>query len=40
MTWESSGVVVFDLEPLVQGHTKITRFKSASLSLIIGCRGL
>ena len=38
--WESSGVVGFDLGPLLQGQTNITKHKSAYNSLIIGPRGL
>ena len=37
---ESSGVVRFDLGPLLQGHTRIAKLKSAKNSLIIGRRGL
>ena len=40
MDWESFGVVRFDLGPLVQGKTTITKLKSAYKSLIIGPRGL
>ena len=40
MGWESSGVVVFDLGPLVQGQTRLAKHKSAYNSLIIGRRGL
>ena len=40
MGWESSGVVVFDLGPLLQGQTSITKHKSAYNLLIIGPRGL
>ena len=40
MGWESIGVVGFDLGPLLQGHTRIAKVKSASNSLIIGPRGL
>ena len=40
MAWESFGVVGFDLEPLLQGQTRITKLKSAYISLIIGPRGL
>ena len=40
MGWESSGVVGFDLGPLVQGQTRIAKLKSAYNSLIIGPRGL
>ena len=38
--WESSGVVRFDLGPLVQGQTRISKLKSAYNSLFIGHRGL
>ena len=40
MGWESSGVIGFDLGPLLQGQTRIAKFKSAYNSLIIGSRGL
>ena len=40
MGWESSDVVRFDLEPLLQGQTRIAKVKSAYKSLIIGRRGL
>ena len=40
MGWESSGVVGFDLGPLLQGQTRIARLKSAYNSLIIGPRSL
>ena len=40
MGWESSGVVGFDLGPLLQGEMRITKSKSAYNSLIIGPRGL
>ena len=40
MGWESSGVVGFDLGPLLQGQTRIAKVKSAYNSLIIGPRGL
>ena len=40
MCWESSGVVRFDLGPLVQGQTRIAKLKCAYNSLIIGPRGL
>ena len=40
MGWESSGVVGFDLGPLLQGQTRIAKVKSAYNSLIIGHRGL
>ena len=37
---ESSGVVEFDLGPLVQGQMRIAKLKSAYNSFIIGPRGL
>ena len=40
MCWESSGVVRFDLVPLVQGQTSIAKLKSAYNLLIISARGL
>ena len=40
MGWESFDVVRFDFEPLLQGQTRIAKFKSAYNSLIIGPRGL
>ena len=40
MGWESSGVVGFDLGPLLQGQTRTDKLKSAYNSLIIGPRGL
>ena len=40
MGWESSGVVGFDLGPLLQGQTRIAKVKSAYNSLIIGPRGV
>ena len=40
MCWESSGVVRFDLWPLVEGQTRIGKVDSAYNSLIIGPRGL
>ena len=40
MDWKSSGLVGFDLGPLVQGQTRIAKLKSAYNSLIIGPRGL
>ena len=40
MGWESSGVVGFDLGPLLQGQTRKAKLKSAYNSLIIGPRGL
>ena len=38
MCWESSGVVAFDLGPLVQGQMRIAKLKSAYNSLIVGRR--
>ena len=40
MGWESSDVVRFDLELLLQGQMRIAKLKSAYNSLIIGPRGL
>ena len=40
MGWESSGVVGFDLGPLLQGQMSISKLKSAHNWLIIGPRGL
>ena len=40
MAWESSGVVGFDVGPLVQGQTSRAKLKSAYNSLIIGSTGL
>ena len=40
MGWESSGVVGFDLGPLLQGETMIVKVKTAYNSLIIGPTGL
>ena len=40
MGWESSGVVAFDLGPLIQGQTSIAKLKSVYNSLIISPRGL
>ena len=40
MGWESFGVVIYDLGPLLQGQTRIPKLKSAYNSLIIGPRGL
>ena len=37
---ESFGSVGFDLGPLLQGETRITKHKSTYNSLIIGPRGL
>ena len=40
MGWESFDVVRFDLGPLLQGLTRLAKFKSAYNSLINGPRGL
>ena len=40
MGWESSGVVGFDLGPLLQGHVRTAKLKSAYNFLFIGPRGL
>ena len=40
MCCESSGVVIFELGPLLQDQTRIAKLKSAYKSLIIGPRGL
>ena len=40
MGWESSGVVAFDLGPLLQGQTRIAKVKTTYNSLIIGPRSL
>ena len=40
MGCESFDVVKFDLGLLLQGQTRIAKFKSAYNSLIIGCTGL
>ena len=40
MGWESSGVVGFDLGPLLQGQKRMAKLKSAYNSLIVGPRGL
>ena len=40
MGWESSDVVGFDLEPLLQSQTRIAKVKIAYNLLIIGPRGL
>ena len=40
MGWESSGVVGFDLGPLLEGQTSIAKPQSAYNSLIIGPTGL
>ena len=40
MGWETSGVVRFDLGPLLQGQMRIAKHKNAYNSLIIGPRAL
>ena len=40
MSWESFGMVGFDLGPLLKGQTRIAKLKSAYSSLIIGPRSL
>ena len=40
MSWESFGVVIFDLGPLLQGQTRIAKPKIAYNLLILGPRGL
>ena len=40
MGWESSDVVRFDLEPLLQGQTRIGKLKRAYNSFIIDPRDL
>ena len=40
MGWECSGMVGFDLGPLLQGQTSTAKLKSAYNPLIIGPRGL
>ena len=40
MGWEPSGVVGFDLGPLLQGQIRIAKHKCAYNSLIIGPRAL
>ena len=40
MGWESSGVVTFDLAPLLRGQMRIAKLKSAYNSLIIDASGL
>ena len=40
MDRESSGMVGFDLGPLLRGQTRTAKLKSAYKSLIIGPRGL
>ena len=39
MGWESSGVVGFDLGPLLEGQMRTAKLKSAYSLLIIGPRG-
>ena len=39
MFWESSGVVGFDLGPLLEGQMRTAKLKSAYNSLIIAPRG-
>ena len=39
MGWESSGVVRFDVGPLLQDQMRIAKLKSAYNLLIIGPRG-
>ena len=40
MGWESSDVVRFDLEPLIQGQTRTVKLKRVYKSFIIDPRGL
>ena len=40
MGWESFDVVRFDIVPLLQGHMRITKLKSAYNSCINGPTGL
>ena len=40
MGLQSSDVVQFDLGPLLQGHMRIAKVRSAYNSLILGPRGL
>ena len=40
MGWESSGVVGFNLGPLLQGQVRTAKLKSAYNLLFIGPRGL
>ena len=40
MGWESSGMVRFDLGPILQGQMRIPKLKRAYNSLIIGSTGL
>ena len=39
MGWESFHMARFDLGPLLQGHTRIAKLKSAYNFFIIGPRG-
>ena len=36
MGWKSSDVVRFDLSPLIEGQTRITKLKSSYNSFIVG----
>ena len=40
MGWESSGVVRFDLGPLLQGQARIAKLKSSYNSPLIGRTGI
>ena len=40
MGWESSDVVIFNLEPLLQGQTRTAKLKRVYNSFIIEPRGL
>ena len=40
MGWESFGVVIFNLGPLLQGQTRIAKLKSGNNLLITGHTGL
>ena len=40
MGWESSDVIRFDLDPLLQGQTRTAKIKRAYNSFIIDPRGL
>ena len=40
MGWESSGVVGFDLRPILQGQMRTAKVKSAYNLVIIGPRSL
>ena len=39
MSWESFGVVIFDLGAFLQGQMRIAKLKSAYTLLIIGLTG-